>query len=122
MIVWSLLRGAARRWQPVEFDVTQPEAAWPATLRDSGASFDVVLAANLIHIAPFGVCEALVAAAAAKLRVGGFLVLYGPFRVAGSLGSASNAEFDAALRARDPAFGVRDVEAVDALAAARSLE
>jgi len=56
------------------------------------------------------------------LAPAGQLVVYGPFRFDGDYTSASNAEFDAYLRRRDPASGIRDFEAVDALARAEGLQ
>jgi hypothetical protein len=44
------------------------------------------------------------------------LILYGPFRRAGVATAPSNEAFDTSLRARDPAWGLRDLEAVDAVA------
>jgi hypothetical protein len=55
------------------------------------------------------------------LETGGVLVVYGPFNYNGAFTSESNARFDAWLKARDPASGVRDFEAVDALARAQGL-
>lgn len=81
---------------------------WPA------AAADAVLCINMIHIAPWAACEGLVRGAAA-LRA--MLVLYGPFRRGGAHTAPSNAAFDESLRARDAAWGVRDLEAVAALAA-----
>ena len=49
------------------------------------------------------------------------LIVYGPFRYSGQYTSHSNHAFDDALRRRDPASGIRDFEAVDALASAQSL-
>lgn len=88
-------------------------AAWPWPL----AAADAVLCINMIHIAPWAASEGLVRGAAAILPVGAPLVLYGPFRRGGRHTAPSNAEFDAGLRARNPAWGVRDLEAVAALAA-----
>jgi Protein of unknown function (DUF938) len=78
-----------------------------------------VLAINLIHIAPWPVTAALMRGAARLLAgaAGGVLVLYGPYREQGTHSAPSNAEFDLSLRARNPAWGVRDLEAVCALAA-----
>lgn len=84
-------------------------ADWPAL------QADVVLCINMIHIAPWAACEGLVRGAAA---LGAMLALYGPFMRGGRHTAPSNAEFDASLRARDPAWGVRDLGAVAALAAA----
>jgi hypothetical protein len=47
---------------------------------------------------------------------GGLLVLYGPFREAETPIAASNAAFDQSLKARDPTWGLRDRDAVVALA------
>ncbi len=82
---------------------------------------DAVVCINMVHIAPWAACEGLMAGAARILSEGGALVVYGPFREAGRHTSESNAAFDADLRARDPAWGVRDLEAVTGLAEACSL-
>ncbi|MET0327986.1 MAG: DUF938 domain-containing protein, partial [Luteimonas sp.] len=50
------------------------------------------------------------------------LVVYGPFNIDGVPTSDSNREFDGWLKARDPRAGVRDLDAVDALARAIGLE
>jgi len=63
--------------------------------------------------------ERFFAGVGALLEPGGVLVVYGPFNYNGQFTSASNARFDAWLKARDPASGVRDFEAVDALARAQ---
>jgi hypothetical protein len=56
------------------------------------------------------------AGAARVLVDDGALITYGPYRFAGAFTAPSNAAFDADLRARDPAWGVRDVVDLDALA------
>jgi SAM-dependent methyltransferase len=89
--------------------------AWPI------ARAAAVVAINMIHIAPWAACEGLVRGAARILTEGGVLVLYGPYRVAGAPFAASNEDFDASLRARDPAWGVRALDDVTALAAAAGL-
>lgn len=83
---------------------------------------DVVYCANMIHIAPWAAAEGLFRGAAGCLTPGGILFLYGPFRFHGEFLAASNAAFDESLRARDPRWGVRDVDALDALGAAVGLE
>jgi hypothetical protein len=94
---------------PIALDVVaQP---WPV------ARADAVFCANMIHIAPWRACEGLLAGAAAVLPPGAPLVLYGPFRRAGVVTAPSNEAFDADLRARDPTWGVRDLD--DVVAAAR---
>lgn len=102
--------------EPIALDVT---ASWPGALH--GASFDAIVAINLIHISPWRVTEALMRRAGEHLVDGGMLFLYGPYRRHGQHTSSSNQAFDANLRARDPAWGVRDLESVEAEATANGL-
>jgi len=86
--------------------------AWPVDAADA------VLCINMIHIAPWSATLGLLAGAARVLGPSGVLYLYGPYRRAGRHTATSNAAFDRSLRARDPAWGVRDLEAVEQQAAA----
>jgi SAM-dependent methyltransferase len=86
---------------------------WPV------AAADVVIAINMIHIAPWTAVKGLVKNAGRILPPGGLLFLYGPFRIAGADTVPSNAAFDADLRRRNSEWGVRDLEAVAALAEAQ---
>jgi SAM-dependent methyltransferase len=72
--------------------------------------------ANLIHIAPWEAALGLLRGAARHLLPGGLLIVYGPFRIGGQHTAPSNQSFDESLRERDPRHGVRDFEAVLAVA------
>lgn len=91
------------------------ETLWPVERADA------VLCVNVIHIAPYAATEGLLAGAGRVLARGGPLVLYGPFRICGAHTAESNARFDADLRMRDAAWGVRDLETVLAAAAGHGL-
>ena len=82
---------------------------------------DLLLAVNLLHIAPWPVCAALMAGAARHLAPAGLLVVYGPFVEADVPTAASNLAFDADLRRRDPRWGLRDLAEVDAQARSAGL-
>ena len=92
---------------PLALDVTAD--AWPVEQADA------VYCANMIHIAPWAAAEGLVAGAGRVLTPGGRLFIYGPFRREGDHTAPSNAAFDRNLRARDPDWGIRDLEKVAAL-------
>lgn len=77
---------------------------------------DAVVCCNMIHIAPWEAAVGLIAGAARVLSAGGTLYLYGPYRRDGRHTAPSNEAFDRDLRQRDPAWGVRDLEAVASLA------
>lgn len=95
---------------PLALDAS--DADWPVT--EAAA----VVCINMIHIAPWTAAEGLVAGAGRLLAAGEVLYLYGPFRRDGRHTAPSNAAFDQSLRAQDPAWGIRDLEAVAELAAA----
>jgi hypothetical protein len=71
------------------------------------ASVDALYCANMVHIAPWDCCLALLQGAARHLRPGAPLLLYGPFIQDGVPAAPSNLAFDADLRARNPAWGLR---------------
>jgi hypothetical protein len=93
---------------PVLLDAKSPP--WP------GAQVDAMFTANLTHIAPWAATIGLITGAAARLRTGGLLLIYGPFNEGGRFTGPGNAAFDADLRARNPDWGLRGREDVDALA------
>lgn len=95
-------------------------ADWAGSVADL-APFALVLAVNVIHIAPWPVADGIVAGAARVLAPGGALAFYGPFIEPGRPLGEGNLAFDASLRGRDPAWGIRSVDAVAALAAAAGL-
>lgn len=74
------------------------------------APLDAVVSINMIHIAPFDAAIGLIAGAGAVLRPGGRLFLYGPFSRRGEHTAPSNAAFDQSLKAREPSWGVRDLD------------
>lgn len=78
---------------------------------------DAVLCVNMIHIAPWSACEALLSGSARALPEGGPLVLYGPYKRDGAHTAPSNEQFDAWLKSQDPRYGVRDLGEVSGLAA-----
>lgn len=102
---WAV--GQANIRPALELDAT---AAWPEL------AVDAVLCINMIHIAPWAATLGLLRGAGLSLRPGGLLYLYGPYRVAGAM-VASNQDFDASLRGRNPEWGIRDLEAVAGAAA-----
>ena len=80
------------------------------------AAAAAVVCINMIHIAAWSACEALLGHAERWLAAGAPLALYGPFKRGGKHTAPSNAAFDASLRSRDPEWGVRDLDDVAALA------
>lgn len=94
---------------PVDLDVGKHP--WPLQKADA------VLAINLIHVAPWSATPALFEGAQDLLSTGQVLFLYGPYRRFGRHTSESNERFDHDLRAHDPAWGLRDMEAVSDAAA-----
>jgi SAM-dependent methyltransferase len=99
---------------PLALNVLAP---WPQSL----GRFDAVYCANMLHIAERATCAALMKGAAHHLVPGGALVLYGPYFVDGEAPAPGNVAFDADLRRRNPAWGVRRLADVSDEAVAAGL-
>ncbi|RYF53586.1 MAG: DUF938 domain-containing protein [Comamonadaceae bacterium] len=112
---WAASTGAGNVRAPLRLDVLQP--LWPAEGEAFGADFDLIYCANMLHIAPWTCCAALMQGAARHLAPGGQLVTYGPYLEDGVPTAPGNLAFDASLRAQDSAWGVRRLEDVAATAA-----
>ncbi len=101
--------GAPNLLPPIVLDVTA--GTWPV------ARADAIVCINMIHISPWAATEGLMAGAGRTLVAGSVLYLYGPYKRNGEHTAESNRRFDADLQARDPRWGVRDMDDVTALAA-----
>jgi SAM-dependent methyltransferase len=99
---------------PLALDASDPRG-WP----DEPA--DAVVCINMIHISPWAAAEGLMAGAGRLLPAGGRLFLYGPFVEADVPTAPSNLAFDESLRSRDPAWGLRRLDEVIALAGRHGL-
>jgi SAM-dependent methyltransferase len=99
--------------EPLELDVARP---FPV------GRWDAVFTANTLHIMGWAQVESLFAALPGVTEPGAVLAVYGPFSYGGRHTGPGNAAFDASLRSADPRRGLRDVEAVDALARAVGFE
>lgn len=99
---------------PLALDASDPDG-WP----DDPA--DAIVCINMIHIAPWTAAEGLMIGAGRQLPAGGQLFLYGPFVETDVATAPSNLAFDESLRARDPAWGLRRLDEVTALAARHGL-
>ena len=102
--------------ESVQLDVCQEPWFAEAT------PYDLVLCINMLHIAPWAACGALMRGAARHLSPNGVLVTYGPYFEADMVPTPSNVEFDQSLRAHDPRFGIRQLADVQAQAAQAGLQ
>lgn len=89
---------------------------------EGSAKFDGAFSANTLHIMGWADVDAFFGGLGEVLADEATLVVYGPFNQGGRYSSDSNRQFDGMLRARDPRAGIRDLEAVDALARAIGLQ
>lgn len=105
--------GLANVRAPLRLDVLMPD--WNV------GSFDAIYCANMLHIAPWATCAALMRGSARHLAPGGQLITYGPYLEEGVPTSPGNLAFDQSLRERDAAWGIRRLEDVKAQAAQAGL-
>ncbi len=95
---------------PVRLDASAPET-WPVDHADAMVNI------NMIHISPWAATEGLMSGAGRILPRGGVLFLYGPYVEADVVTAPSNIAFDENLKNRNPAWGLRHLDDVRALAA-----
>lgn len=94
---------------PLLLDASAP-ATWP--VREA----DAIVCINMVHISAWDATVGLFAGAGRLLGEGAPLILYGPYLEKGLETAPSNLDFDASLKARNPLWGLRHAEALDALA------
>ncbi|WP_245804612.1 DUF938 domain-containing protein [Erythrobacter tepidarius] len=95
---------------PLRLDASAPDS-WPV------AAAEAMVCINMVHISPWEATLGLFAGAERVLAESrGPLILYGPFIEAEVETAPSNRDFDASLKARNPLWGLREAEALDALA------
>ena len=121
---WIAESGLVNVGTPLDLDVAV--AGWEAAVAAGAAApgppgWDALIAINLLHISPWAASEGLLAGAARLLAPSGRLFVYGCFTRGGRHLSDRNVEFDRSLRARDPRWGVRDVDEVAAAAERHAL-
>jgi SAM-dependent methyltransferase len=103
---WAADAPAGQVLPPLQLDVMATQ--WPL----EGAVFDAIYCANMLHIAPWPCCAALMQGAARHLAPQGVLITYGPYLEDGVPTSAGNLSFDDSLRRENPAWGIRRREDV----------
>lgn len=107
---WAAESGLGNILSPLVIDATAPD--WPLE------AIDAILCINMIHIAPWPAAEGLFRQAGRLLKPSQPLYLYGPYRRPGRPLEPGNAAFDESLRSRDPAWGLRELDAVAGLGTA----
>lgn len=106
---WRAEAGLANLAPPLSLDAAAPD--WPIDRADA------ILCINMVHISPWDAALGLFAGAARLLAPGAPLILYGPYIEPDVPTADSNLDFDANLRERDPAWGLRETQAVKGAAA-----
>ena len=97
-------------------NVLPPEHFDVLTAADPAQRYDAVYSSNTAHIMSVAAVQRMFELAGAMLNPGGVFCLYGPFSRGGRFSTGSNEQFDASLRARNPAMGVRDLDDLEELA------
>ena len=117
---WCARAGVHNVRAPLRMDVMAPH--WPSEGGPFSSRFDAIFCANMLHISPWLSCAALMQGAAQHLAPQGQLITYGPYLEQGVPTSPGNLAFDQSLRQRNPAWGLRPLEAVVQQAARAGLQ
>jgi len=98
---WLIKQPSANLKPPIVMDLNRPH--WRG-------QYDAVYSANTAHIVSWPLVQSLFKLVGDNLPKDGIFALYGPFNDRGTFTSESNRAFDAMLRQRDPASGIRDLD------------
>lgn len=114
---WTAAEGCRNVLSPRAVHVEAP--VWPVKdLRP----FHGIVCINMLHIAPWSSALGLFAGTSRLLHPHGRLFLYGPFKIDNQHTAPTNEAFDADLKARNPAWGIRDIADLDRAAQAVGLQ
>ncbi|WP_085314366.1 DUF938 domain-containing protein [Derxia lacustris] len=106
-------QGNANVADPFRLDLTD-RSTWPAA---EAPLYDAIFVINIFQVAPISIADGIFALAERTLKPGGFVAVYGPFKVDGDYTTESNAAFDQEiLAAKVPEWGLKDVRDLDAAA------
>ena len=121
IVAWRTYAQLSNIRLPLRIDLSDP--SWCPEMQHGRGPGELlaVFCANVVHIAPWRVAEGLFAGAGRYLGADGLLLLYGPFKRDGKHTAVSNAVFDSSLREGNAEWGVRDIEALEELAAGAGL-
>lgn len=111
---WREEANLANLRAPMMLDAAAEE--WPVS------QVEAILCVNMVHISPVEATQGLMAGAGRILTAGAPLVLYGPYLESGVETAPSNMAFDHSLKARNPLWGLRDIDWIDGLATQNGLE
>jgi hypothetical protein len=114
---WQQFEPCDQMYPPIDLDASSDQ--W---LVSSKEPITAIVNINMIHIAPKAAYLGLFAGAQRILPVGGILYLYGPFKQDGVHTAPSNAAFDQSLQSQNPAWGIRDLKEIIAVAQSHNLE
>jgi hypothetical protein len=115
ILAWREHAGLPNLLPPLRLDASRPDT-WPVD------RVDAIVNINMIHISPWTATQGLMRGAGLLLQIGGILFLYGPYIESGIETAPSNLAFDLDLKARNPTWGLRQLDEVTALAAQYRLE
>ena len=107
---WIDYQGLSMK-MPNSIDLNVEKRPWPLTSKFR-SELQAIVCINMLHISPWSCTKALFEEAGNLLQKDQLLMLYGPFKLTGKNMAESNSYFDKSLRAQNPCWGIRDLQAV----------
>lgn len=128
-LIWQTSDVLENHWGIKQWIASNPSENLPAPLELNifqenipAANYDAIFTANTAHIMPWEGVERLFDCLAVQLPTQGIFCLYGPMGYNGLIAPESNIQFDQFLRQQSLHRGIRQFEAINALAISAGLE